>query len=142
MSKRLRTSYLWSYFTVSDESNKIARCDLCGQCCSYKTTPTNLKKHLASKHPTVNLPTKDTTSKEKNYSSTTDTGSLSPSSHAASADQHTPSSQPAASPAPPPADHQRPSTSQTSTQVPKPISQMSILSFAPPKKINERKKRA
>lgn len=55
MSKKARTSSTWTYFVVKDESFKIAKCDLCGQELNFKTTISNLKKHLERRHPTVNL---------------------------------------------------------------------------------------
>lgn len=51
MSKRARSSQLWSVFTIIDRIYKIARCTLCGQDLNFKSTITNLKKHLMRKHP-------------------------------------------------------------------------------------------
>ncbi|KOB74120.1 Uncharacterized protein OBRU01_02555 [Operophtera brumata] len=48
--KRSRTSEIWSQFTVESEHNKIAVCNLCKQKCSFKTTVSNLKKHIHNKH--------------------------------------------------------------------------------------------
>ncbi|XP_046685571.1 zinc finger BED domain-containing protein 4-like [Homalodisca vitripennis] len=56
MNRKQKTSYLWSYFTTTDPVSKIARCDLCGQLASFKTTVSNLRKHLERKHTTVALP--------------------------------------------------------------------------------------
>lgn len=48
--KRARTSEVWTHFTIESEENKIAVCTICQQKCSYKTTVSNLKKHIQSKH--------------------------------------------------------------------------------------------
>lgn len=53
----MKYSHLWSYFSVSDRTKQRARCDICGQILSYKTTTSNLKKHLDRKHPTVTVST-------------------------------------------------------------------------------------
>lgn len=54
MSKKLKSS-VWCYFQVA-AGDKIAQCDICGQNISYKSSITNLKRHLNNKHPTVELP--------------------------------------------------------------------------------------
>lgn len=59
MSKKQKTSYLWSYFTTIDEVKKLARCDLCGGVQNFKSTVSNLKNHLSKKHPTIQLNSKD-----------------------------------------------------------------------------------
>lgn len=41
---------------MKDSANKVAQCDLCGQSQSFKTTVSNLRKHLERRHPTVSLP--------------------------------------------------------------------------------------
>lgn len=43
-----RYSNVWTYFTIVDEN--VAKCDLCKRKYSYKSTLTNLKKHLSSRH--------------------------------------------------------------------------------------------
>lgn len=43
-------SEVWNYFEVESEQNKIAVCSLCKLKCSFKTTISNLKKHLKTKH--------------------------------------------------------------------------------------------
>lgn len=43
-----RSSSVWSYFTIKDKVN--AKCDICHKSYSYKSTLTNLKKHLSSCH--------------------------------------------------------------------------------------------
>lgn len=48
--KRARTSEVWTNFTIESEDKKIAVCNICQQKCSYKTTVSNLKKHIQSKH--------------------------------------------------------------------------------------------
>nr|CAI5826243.1 unnamed protein product [Callosobruchus analis] len=47
-----RTSRLWNHFQIVDGLRGKAECNICGQELSYKTTNTNLKKHLMNKHPT------------------------------------------------------------------------------------------
>lgn len=49
-----KNSYLWSYFSVTDNLHQKAKCDLCGQLMSFRGTITNLKTHLKRKHPTTN----------------------------------------------------------------------------------------
>ncbi|XP_047004627.1 zinc finger BED domain-containing protein 4-like [Schistocerca americana] len=46
--KRSRTSEMWSYFEILDR--EFAKCTLCGKKLSYKSTTTNLKKHLQKSH--------------------------------------------------------------------------------------------
>lgn len=43
-----RTSNIWQYFTKIDSN--FATCDLCKKKLSYKTSVTNLKKHLHNAH--------------------------------------------------------------------------------------------
>jgi len=43
-----RNSSVWSYFTIVD--NVYAKCDICKKDKSYKSSLTNLKKHLSSCH--------------------------------------------------------------------------------------------
>lgn len=43
-----RSSSVWSYFTIKDKVN--AKCDIYHKSYSYKSTLTNLKKHLSSCH--------------------------------------------------------------------------------------------
>lgn len=43
-----RYSNVWSHFTIVDD--KFAKCDICKKKYSYKSTLTNLKKHLCNKH--------------------------------------------------------------------------------------------
>jgi len=45
-----RTSSIWNHFTVVDQSSKISKCDMCLKRYSFKSTLTNLKKHLAGVH--------------------------------------------------------------------------------------------
>ncbi|XP_049769491.1 E3 SUMO-protein ligase ZBED1-like [Schistocerca cancellata] len=51
--KRSRTSEMWSYFEILDR--EFAKCTLCGKKLSYKSTTTNLKKHLQKSHLIVNF---------------------------------------------------------------------------------------
>lgn len=45
-----RTSNTWDYFTIIDQNNLIAKCDICLKKYSFKSTLTNLKKHLSGRH--------------------------------------------------------------------------------------------
>lgn len=54
MSKKMpkqKSSFLWQYFHPS--STDKACCNLCKQNFSYKTTTTNLKKHIERRHPNL-----------------------------------------------------------------------------------------
>lgn len=53
MSVKRKSSPIWDFFTPT--SDEIAKCDLCKQCFSYKTSVSNLKRHMQRKHPTVSL---------------------------------------------------------------------------------------
>lgn len=48
-----RKSPMWQFFTTVDES--LAKCDLCKKTVSYKTSISNLKKHMIRMHPTVKI---------------------------------------------------------------------------------------
>jgi len=50
-----RTSSIWGYFTIFDQLKYIAKCDTCQKKYSYKSTLTNLRKHLSTCHG-INLP--------------------------------------------------------------------------------------
>jgi hypothetical protein len=54
-AKRRKTSPLWAYFTELSGNEKMAKCDMCGQKLSYRSSISNLKKHLDKRHPTINL---------------------------------------------------------------------------------------
>lgn len=54
-SKRQRYSELWNFFTPID-NDYFATCNMCKRKLSFKTTNSNLKKHLNSNHPAVLLP--------------------------------------------------------------------------------------
>ncbi|CAG9840667.1 unnamed protein product [Diabrotica balteata] len=61
MSESQKRSDIWNYFTL--QSKDRAECNHCGSLYSYKGgTTSNLKKHLASKHPTIILKTNKTSS--------------------------------------------------------------------------------
>lgn len=52
--RKMKSSNLWNCFEDSGDSvNKVAVCNLCKTKLSYKSSTTNLKKHLERKHPTV-----------------------------------------------------------------------------------------
>jgi hypothetical protein len=53
ISKRAKTSSLLSYFTSID--NNFTKCDICGKKCSYKSTTSNLRKHIKRIHPAINF---------------------------------------------------------------------------------------
>lgn len=46
-----KTSNIWQYCTILDRTH--AKCGLCKQRLSYKSSITNIKRHLARKHPDV-----------------------------------------------------------------------------------------
>lgn len=46
---------MWQFFEPVDQV--YAACNICKAKISYKTTISNLKKHMKTKHPTVTLPT-------------------------------------------------------------------------------------
>lgn len=48
MSLDRRTSNIWKHFSKVDSS--IAKCDICKKKYSYKTSMSNLKKHLNNAH--------------------------------------------------------------------------------------------
>lgn len=48
---RATRSVVWDHFTVIDRKNQIATCNVCERRLSYRTTVTNLKKHVIRKHP-------------------------------------------------------------------------------------------
>ena len=53
MSKK--TSIIWNFFHINDNKKQLAKCDLCHVVLCFKSSITNLKKHLQRKHPTINL---------------------------------------------------------------------------------------
>lgn len=53
VQRKLKSSALWQFFEEID--TEYAKCNMCKQKLSYKTSTSNLKKHLNSKHPTVSL---------------------------------------------------------------------------------------
>lgn len=50
MGRSGRSSVLWNYFKVESEKNKTAICLLCKLKLSFRSTVSNLKKHLRLKH--------------------------------------------------------------------------------------------
>ncbi|KAL0808545.1 hypothetical protein ABMA28_012990 [Loxostege sticticalis] len=52
-SRKLKTSNLWNCFDGSTDGNKMATCKICQSKISYKSSTSNLKKHLDRKHPTI-----------------------------------------------------------------------------------------
>lgn len=60
---RKKTSHIWNFFTPQDDTK--AKCNLCKQIISYKTSTSNLKRHFERKHPLVNL-TRDSNTQKKN----------------------------------------------------------------------------
>lgn len=52
--RKMKTSNLWNCFEdFGDSVNKIANFKICQSKISYKSSTSNLKKHLERKHPTV-----------------------------------------------------------------------------------------
>uniref|UniRef100_A0A1E1WIR6 BED-type domain-containing protein n=1 Tax=Pectinophora gossypiella TaxID=13191 RepID=A0A1E1WIR6_PECGO len=47
---RGKSSEAWEYFEIKDDERKVARCNLCGALCSYRTSVSNLMKHARRKH--------------------------------------------------------------------------------------------
>jgi hypothetical protein len=54
-ANRRKTSPLWAYFTELSGNEKKAKCDMCSQKLSYRSSISNLKTHLDTRHPTINL---------------------------------------------------------------------------------------
>nr|CAD7610390.1 unnamed protein product [Timema genevievae] len=52
-----KRSEIWNLFTPMDQ--EFANCNMCKQRLSYKTSVSNLKKHMQRKHPGVALPSFD-----------------------------------------------------------------------------------
>ncbi|XP_066159213.1 uncharacterized protein [Euwallacea fornicatus] len=52
-----RTSVLWNFFNPDEGDKQMALCRICGILLSYKSTVTNLKKHMVRKHPQVSITT-------------------------------------------------------------------------------------
>ncbi|XP_072392289.1 zinc finger BED domain-containing protein 4-like [Diabrotica undecimpunctata] len=53
--KRQKTSEIWNFFTPIENGGYFATCNICKKKLSFKSTNSNLKKHISSLHPTVNL---------------------------------------------------------------------------------------
>lgn len=70
-----KSSKIWNFFTPVDDVS--AKCDICKNVVSYKTSTTNLKRHMARKHPTVDLnkDTQSTRNKNANDNNNTPAGS-------------------------------------------------------------------
>lgn len=51
MSKRVKTSDIWNFFT--QDCDQFAKCNICKKKISYKTTNSNMRKHMKTNHPTV-----------------------------------------------------------------------------------------
>lgn len=50
-----RSSPVWNFFSIANATTYTAKCNLCKSIMSYKTSVSNLKKHLLRKHPTVEI---------------------------------------------------------------------------------------
>ncbi|GIY55687.1 hypothetical protein CDAR_528971 [Caerostris darwini] len=48
-----KTSNVWAYFSDSDLNPGRATCNLCLQKIAYKTSISNLKRHIKARHPTI-----------------------------------------------------------------------------------------
>lgn len=81
MSKK--TSFVWNFFHIKDNEKQMAECELCRTLLCFKSSVSNLKKHLLRKHPTVtlNVPEKSNTTISKSVSSSEPGSSLSMSLH-------------------------------------------------------------
>lgn len=55
MTSRKKSSEMRNYFTITDKDKTKAKCDMCGHVLSYKSSVSNLKKHIQGKHPTVSV---------------------------------------------------------------------------------------
>lgn len=53
VKSRAKTSKLWKYFEPVDDH--FATCNMCKQKFSYRTSTSNLKKHILNKHPTIRI---------------------------------------------------------------------------------------
>ncbi|KAJ8709373.1 hypothetical protein PYW07_009199 [Mythimna separata] len=63
-SRKMKTSNLWNCFDGATDVNKIAICKICQSKLSYKSSTSNLKKHLERKHPTIQFVTSKPTSSD------------------------------------------------------------------------------
>lgn len=43
-------SLIWTYYSKTDDNDRVASCNLCGKVLSYRSTTTNLKVHLSRSH--------------------------------------------------------------------------------------------
>lgn len=57
MATRRHTSNIWAHYERAE--NKFAICNICKSKLSYKTSITNLKRHMSNKHATVSLRNED-----------------------------------------------------------------------------------
>lgn len=60
MSVKRKSSRIWEFFTPID--NEMAKCDLCKNSFSYRTSVSNLKRHMERKHATISLEPKQVSS--------------------------------------------------------------------------------
>lgn len=54
MEKKNKTSPIWEFFTEINEG--FAVCNICKTKLSFKSSISNLKRHVGSKHPTIKMP--------------------------------------------------------------------------------------
>lgn len=54
-SKKQKTSEIWNFFTPIKGEKYYALCNMCKKKLSYRTTNSNLKKHITSNHPTISM---------------------------------------------------------------------------------------
>nr|XP_022910336.1 zinc finger BED domain-containing protein 1-like [Onthophagus taurus] len=66
-TQRRKISEIWLFYDQVDEF--FAKCNLCKRVFSYKTSITNLKKHLECKHPTVSIPSSSTSTARRDSTS-------------------------------------------------------------------------
>ncbi|CAH0403963.1 unnamed protein product [Chilo suppressalis] len=62
--RRSRRSGVWEYFDVTDEEQRTANCQLCSEEFSYRSTSTNLVRHLQRKHGVVFMHSESDNDKE------------------------------------------------------------------------------
>lgn len=107
----MKTSNLWNSFDSIDTVNKIAPCKMCKVRLSYKSSTSNLKKHMERKHPTVQF----ISSKPQPASSTLEPSRSTPATIESGAPTPTTAESSAHNVQPPPLASAAPSTSSAAT---------------------------
>lgn len=52
-AKRVKTNDIWNFFSA--ENDEYAKCNICKKKISYKTTNSNMRKHMKCTHSTVKI---------------------------------------------------------------------------------------